>query len=329
MIVAVALMVIVVVSALAILELTRQPTAAPVGVVWYLWYGGPSSAGLGTAGWNSSSYPGGGSVVDRPAIGHYASDSNQTFAWQIGQMQEAGISFAVVSWWGPYTTGESGAINNATRGLFRYLKAADSSFKVAILVDAYNQTHDLSNSSLEADYSYVYSSFVKPFGPWYFEWHGKPLLLFFNPVQPIYLDASYSVRTVGNRPNPVNWTFWDAPTQYFSSQNGTQVNATNDEGPPVIAQDGEVTIVPRIDSYYQAKFGYSDSYLRFDPTLVTGLYQEQWNFVIANKADVKLVLIYSWNEYHERTEIEPHHDATAQVNDTYLLEMTAHYITKL
>ena len=85
----------------------------PVGAVLYLWYGFSSNrtGGLGSPGWNSSTCPGGGAVVDKPNLGYYVSDSNQTFKTQISEMQGAGLSFAVVSWWGPFTQGEAGAIN--------------------------------------------------------------------------------------------------------------------------------------------------------------------------------------------------------------------------
>jgi len=43
--------------------------------------------------------PGGGAVVDRPFIGDYTSDNNATFATQIAQMQSAGLTFAIVSWY--------------------------------------------------------------------------------------------------------------------------------------------------------------------------------------------------------------------------------------
>jgi len=304
---------------------TSNTCGPPVGAFLYLWYGGNGSqSGLGSPGWNSSSYPGGGEVVDKPAIGYYSSDSDETFSWQVSQMERAGLSFAVVSWWGPSTTNETGMINKAAQDLFAYLKASDSSFKVAILVDAYNGSNNLSPSSLKGDYDYVYDDFVRPYSSWYFTWEGKPLLLFYNPIYPTYTNDSYTVRTIGNRPNPVNWTFWDAPAQYFQGQAGN-VNATNDEDQPVISTDGEVTLVPRIDSYFDR--GYQNgSYLRFDSNLSEGLYQDQWSFVLNNTSEVKLVLIYSWNEYHERTSIEPHQDFTARVDSTYLSDLTIRYV---
>ncbi len=312
------------VAAVAVFELTRPPAPPPVGAVLYLWYGGPGSiSGIGTPGWNSSSSPGGGAVVDQPIIGCYVSDSNQTFKTQIDQMQSFGISFAVVSWWGPYAEGEAGAINNATQNLFRYLKGTDSRFKIAIMVDSFPET---SNTSVTQVYSYAEDRFVTPFTSWYFKWQGKPLLLFFNPLQP-GTNSNFTVRTIGNRPNAVDWIWWDAPSQYFADQWGS-VNATNDEGPPVISPDGEVTIVPRIDGYFNRGHALG-SYLRFDPNLSKGLYREQWGYVMNHSSSIKLVIVYSWNEYHERTEIEPHFDRTANVGPDYLGNLTARYVSEL
>jgi len=271
---------------------------APVGAVLYLWYGSANTtmSGLGSPGWNSTSTPGGGAVVDEPVLGYYSSDNASTFAWQIKEMQSAGLSFAIVSWWGPYAMGESAAINNATLHLFQYLKETDSSFKIAIMADAYLQPSQQNNTAYQSIYDYVYDSFVGPFNQWYFSWNGKPLLLFFNPMYPTYSNSSYTIRTIGNRPNQVEWSFWDAQAQYLTSEAGSGVNASNDIGNPVISTDGEVTIVPRIDSYYNYEFGYQGGYMRFDPSLTQGLYQAQLNYVLSESSSVRLVIIYSWNE---------------------------------
>jgi hypothetical protein len=44
---------------------------------------------------------------------------------------------------------------------------------------------------------------------------------------------------------------------------------------------------------------------------------------------VKLVLVYSWNEYHERSAIEPHDDPTGLVPAGYLLNVTSAYAARL
>ena len=267
-------------------------------------------------------------MVDRPSLGYYVSDSNQTFETQIDEMQSAGISFAVVSWWGPFTQGEAGAVNKATQDLFNYLKSTSSTFKVAIMVDAFPGTCIPPLPSLPASqvYSYIQDHFVAPYAQWYFDWHGKPLVLFFNPLQP-ETNSNFTVRTIGNRPNQVDWTWWDAPSAYFQGQAGN-ANATNDEGQPVISADGEVTLVPRIDSYFDRAYQ-GGSYLRFDANLSEGLYQEQWSHVLGHRTSIHLVIIYSFNEYHERTAIEPHIDENRTLAPNYLLNVTARYISTL
>jgi len=45
---------------------------------------------------------------------------------------------------------------------------------------------------------------------------------------------------------------------------------------------------------------------------------------------VDTILITSWNEYVERTAIEPHHDATATNSDSWFLyNETKYYIDKI
>jgi len=107
------------------------------------------------------------------------------------------------------------------------------------------------------------------------------------------------------------------------------VNASNDIGDPYISPDGEVTVVPRIDSYFGNASGYQQGYLRFDSTLQLGLYCYEWNYLLSHKGEVKLVLIYSWNEYHERSAIEPHADGTSPMASNYLLNLTASFVSQL
>ena len=301
----------------------------PIGVISYLWYGNATSGigGLGSPGWNSTSCPGGGAVIDRPNIGFYVSDSNQTFRTEIGEMQDAGISFIVVSWWGPSSTGETGAINKAVADLFRYLQSSNSDMKAAIMVDAFPEDCNgtIPNVPFSQVYTYVQNNFVTPYDKWYFQWEGKPLLLFFNPLQP-GTNANFTVRTIGNRPNPVDWSFWDATENFSQGEGGTGVNMSNEVGDPYVSPDGEVTVVPRIDSYFNYAAGYQSGYLRFDDDLTLGLYQYEWNYVLGHSSEVKLVLIYSWNEYHERTAIEPHVDGNSTSSENYLLNMTERYV---
>jgi hypothetical protein len=303
--------------------------------VLYPWYGNASfdQSGLGSPGWNDTSClncPGNGYVVDTPIDNYYVSDSNSTFTSQLSQMEWAGLSYAILSWWGNGNGRENEAINKAVLDFFSYLKLTNSNFKAAIMVDAFQNAVNQTTAWFDSTYAYIYDTFVSPYSQWYFTFQGKPLILFFNPVNMsnFYQDSKFTVRTIGNRPNPVNWTWWDAPPEYYQGEGGN-VDYTNDIGNPVISVDGEVTIIPRIDSFYCCQ----PSYLRFDVSLqpvnnVT-LYQYEWNYVLGNISKVHLILIYSWNEYKERTAIEPHYDYASNVPPNYLLDMTRNYVERL
>jgi hypothetical protein len=294
-----------------------SPRHIPVGAVLYVWYGFNSTSGIwtggiGTSHWNDSV---GNVVKDTPAIGYYSSFDNNTLAYQLDQMNKSGISWILVSWWGwghdDFRTSGTvdkvySAINNATLNLFKYVKATQYlyHFKIAVLVDAFNSTTP-TQQNVTAVYSYVWDRFYKPYLSEVFFWEGKPLIVSFNPL---HLTQNYTLtyRYLGGIPNPVDWVFWTGVSSHYLTAFGPGSQPQNYEHPPVISSDGEVGIVPRYDDSFQRP-----NYMRFDPTMSLGLYYYEWNYVIQNKPRVNLVLLYGWNEYHERTVLEDHADFTS------------------
>ena len=79
----------------------------PVAAIFYQWYGyehdhlnnWPATGGLGTFHWNDivADQLITGFVLNRPEIGHYPSDDDETIAWQLKKMEEAGIDTIIVS----------------------------------------------------------------------------------------------------------------------------------------------------------------------------------------------------------------------------------------
>ncbi len=324
-------------TSLAILALSPVPCETvpsstsgnvTVGTFLYLWYGFDQNSmkwtgGLGTSHWNTTD----GTVVDEPSIGYYASDSNVTLAWQMSNMKAAGISLIVVSWWGTGNATQSGdqavldsAINNATLNLFRYLESTKSQwdFKVAIMVEGFNSAnYAMTSADYARVYGYLQSRFYGPYGDLILSWQEKPLVMFFNTGSMNSLDdvpqnSTYTVKLVGGYPNGVDWYFWEG-MNFLDASGGTDVNPANYEYSPMISPDGEVSIAPRYDDYYlhTAYPTIRTGYMRFDYNMSQGMYYSEWNYVIQNAKSVRLVLLDSWNEYHERTAIEPHADLTA------------------
>ncbi len=319
-----------------------------VGTFLYLWYGYNSTShrwtgGQGTSHWNDTSS---GFVKDEPKLGYYASLDNETLATQLSEMRCAGISVIIVSWWGTGNVTQSGnsatlngAINNATLNLFHYLEATKSQwpFKIAMMVEPFNLTYDMSPHDYVALYDYLYSHYYHPYNDLIMYWQGRPLLLSFNAPWDGYgggfqagrlpSNSTFTYRLVGGKPNPIDWNFWTGMN--FLNASGGNAEPQNYEYNPIISGDGEVGITPRYDDYLLWLTHERPGYMRFDYTLSGGMYGTEWSCVLGHVKTVSLILIYSWNEYHERTEIEPHVDATAAVGTGYLGNLTAQYVSEL
>jgi hypothetical protein len=304
----------------------------PVGTFLYLWYGFNTTSlkwtgGLGTSHWNDSE---GNVVMDTPDVTidgthFYPSLNNDTLAWQLSNMQQAGISIIIVSWWGSGNTTQSGgsdiimdrAIDNATLNLFKYLEATKNRwhFQVAIMIDAYYNyaVYHMTPNDWAHVYGYLYTRYYHPYSDLIYNWQGKPLVLFFNTpwmnnasvtAHQVPQNSTFTVRLVGSPPNQVNWSFWEGDG-YLTASIGTQ--PWNYEHSPQISTDGEVDLIWRYDDYYQRP----KAYMRFDPNGTLGLWNYEANFAVSNAGSIKLILLDSWNEYHARTAFEPHTDVTA------------------
>jgi hypothetical protein len=306
---------------------TASDQGVPVGTFLYLWYGYNLTSqkwtgGLATTHWNDSF---GNVVVDTPSVSvdgthFYPSLNNNTLAWQLSQMQQAGISVIIVSWWGsgnatqstqPGTSpAEDAAIDSATINLFRYVEATQNlwKFKIAIMVDGfYGNSSAVSWPHL---YGYLYTKYYHPYDDLAFYWQGKPLVLFFNTpsinqLNEVPRNYTFTTRLIGSVPNQVNWYFWEGMN--FLDTSGGSSQPANYEYSPGISPDGEVGLASRYDDFYQRPSGY----MRFDYTLGQGMYYSEWNYAVAHARELNLVLVYGWNEYHERTELEPHADKTS------------------
>jgi hypothetical protein len=81
-------------------------------------------------------------------------------------------------------------------------------------------------------------------------------------------------------------------------------------------------IEPRYDnSFILNRSETNDTFVR-DQDHSAGLYEQQWNKAIeySRNGQIDFILIYSWNEYHERSQIEPCFDSTsAFANQSHFL----------
>jgi hypothetical protein len=282
-----------------------SPTPPRIGIFYYLWYGAPNSDN-----WSNPKF------VDYPFLGNYSSSDPSVIRQQLIWIEDLGIDFVVISWWGYYNAYEQ-FIDNSARQVFQIAECNKINLKFAIMVEPFNKTG--SSYDYSGIYDCIYYEFVVPYSSLYYNNNGKPLICFFNnedltPNGTFPHDERFNVTIVGQE-NYAQWTYNDLDT-----------NDTNEIN--VTLHTNEVSVTPRYDNSHLNE----SSCIECDPNLTEGVYDQEWRNVIQLWKDGKIntIMITSWNEYVERTEIEPHFDATAFNTDPYFLyNKTQYYINQI
>lgn len=233
-----------------------------VGAYYYLW--------CDKARWAST-----GAV---PLLGEYRSDDEAVMRQHLAWIEDAGIDFLAVSWWGI-----GSHMDKSTEKLFKL--AEGSKVQLAIMVEAYGGADGAAGLAdwlgLYANYSwqrYVPSAS-------YFRLYDKPLLLVYLPYPyprlPLWDDARFTVRYI----------------QFHSLYNAPQPIAN-----PQSFIGDIIPIIPGCDVTWEGK-------RILVPRRDGETYRENWNQAIligkAQPFKTLVALITSWNEYPEQTAIEP------------------------
>ena len=306
-----------------------QSAKIPVGIFYYAWYNGAGSSICPDQGhWNSTTNSKW-AVEDTPLIGFYNSCDPNVVYKQLNEMNVLGINFIIVSWWGmpPYDLGQQAPVDAAVRTLYSVANASFPNIKIVIMVEGFNETGTYDFNYIK---SYVYSTFYNayPNERFFLNNSTRPLLCWWNAptmtglnenpnwtnIDAIHNDTMFEDKILGQSSNYVDWYAW------------RPCSVDSNETPLINSNDGVVVIEPRYDGSYIGQ----GTNTAFDPTYSQGLYDNQWNYVLNNKDKIKLVLIYSWNEYHERSQIEPCHQSFNQSFDPYYCyNKTLNYVNQL
>lgn len=274
-----------------------NPNCVRVGIFYYVWYNGT---------WENY-------IVDKPILGYYNSCEpniiNQHFKW----LTELKLDFVLISWWGI-----DNKTDKVTKEVFRIVdENGNFSIKLAILVEPFNETDNGYNFT--QIYSYIYENFVEPYPYLYYKLNGKPLVCFFNDEYltdhyngEIPKDDRFTVKIVGTR-KYVNWVHPCYNSFFWENE---------------IPRERVYTIAPRYDdTRIPNRTGYV-----IDPDYSQGYYQKEWKKALnyAENSSLDIILINSWNEFAERTQIEPCRDATSIFSDSYhIFNLTKNYISEL
>ncbi|MDP6512986.1 MAG: hypothetical protein QF878_07360 [SAR202 cluster bacterium] len=308
-----------------------------LGVNYFPWYGfepgtGISVGGLGSEHWNSN-------IIDRerrtgallgiydpvvvtPELGFYASDDADVIAQQVAWMRATGIDVVMINWWGWGDDDLNGvednsgraAIERATKALFSHIEQFGGAIKAFIQSenwmvpaeqwDAGAPVYvDATKSQLMWDY--VTDEYVNRYPNSYFEWMGKPL---FVSGAPHVLVEDDQARFTYKKIWPVLFSEFDVHQgeMDWSWVDPAAVSGDLDYKAEVVSEDGVVTITNRRDQYWGWIQGLLDRMPdRRDPFLGDGLGDINWKLVFDASAQVELVMIQTWNDYHEMSFIEP------------------------
>jgi len=279
----------------------QTPIGVKVGTFVYCWYD-PSRA-------DSWQYP---KVVDKPVLGFYDSSNPKIVATQIKWIDDLGIDFVMLNWLGV------GTFSDKTVSVwYQVAKAKTGQLKLSIMIEPYNEGGTYNYKQI---YDRAYALY-RAYPNVSLVVNSKPVIFFYNGVTltgnttlTLPLDSRFTVMTVGHRGYV---DFWYDDIRNFV--------------PTSIPHRDQISVLPRFDDSRQYAMGLRDHVNVVDANLTEGLYQSQWERAIsfANNGTINWITIASFNEYPERTAIEPAYDATAHVNPYYLYNMTKEYIIQL
>jgi hypothetical protein len=264
-----------------------------VGAYYYVWY----DEGSGNRHWNSTLLGQSASlvwnVVDTPLLGYYSSQNTTLVKQHLDWMKELGIDFIIISWWGPNSYED-----NATKIVFSTLNQTGYPIQAAVMVEPYDSANTY---NFETICNYIYNTFASQYSDIYMKIEDKPLVCFHSDANMTgtetrrsdiyYSDARFTKRIVGCN-SYVDWWY------------GMPSNTNNSIAPPLSPKDNMMCIEPRYDNFYIN----GTPTARYDIDYTDGPYDHEWDVTIqlAAQNKVNYVTLDSWNQYHERTQIEPH-----------------------
>ena len=280
----------------------EAPTDATAGgrkvlAFYYPWYGTPSGPSGRWVHWNPAhaNYD----ATHVPASGYYDSLDPETVRRHIRQAEATDIDGFIASWWGPNSFED--------RALAVLMRVAEEE---SFLVTIYYETAE-TTTQIVSDVAALVSRYGT--SPAFLSIEGKPVIFFYIRVAEKFtieewkgvfagLDArGKSVFSVGDRLdpaylhafdglhtyNPVGMTLEETRTQYAAASLAARLKGS------LFA----ATVIPGYEEGYPGATG------PVEPRDDGATYHAYWEIARASKP--QWVLITSWNEWREGSEIEP------------------------
>jgi hypothetical protein len=267
---------------------------------YYPWYGTPDGPAGNWLHWTPQR---GYDSTHVPLIGFYDSRSEEVISYHVRTAKSVGLDGFISSWWGP-----DNYIDDAFPML---LKAAEEfGLKATIYLEIAQSPQDLADQL-----HYVLTRYGDH--PAFLSWDGRPVIFIYGRVMGDlelgeFAQVFSELETQGlpafylaDRLDVNYLQVFDGLHTYSPLSNMDKYHELTDEC-DALGKVFAATIAP----------GYDDTIIR-DPGLVVdrdngSFYQDSWETIMLSQPD--WVLITSWNEWHEGSEIEP----SLEFGDLYL-----------
>jgi len=272
-----------------------------IGTFFYPWYRNPDTSGfwfhwegdgcIPPVTWPANYLPNYPDSSWNPSVQLYDNTDTKVLRWQDKAMARAGIDIAVASWWGI-----GGYEDAAFAEAIRTCKSVQ--WCIYYEMEAYG---DPTPQRIYDDIKYVvdtYSptrNYAKIDGKWLVmvygaggeeaasRWRDAKTMLAVDGYN-LYLNGNVGEVSSKTAPNP-----WDSIHSYC----------------PIVRQGFTDTLLPYADDSAWISPGFW-AWVE-DPRLERSLseFKSAWNNIVANRESYRFILIETWNEWHEGTQIEP------------------------
>lgn len=269
-----------------------------VGVYYYVWWE--------KDGWKD--------VLDEPLLGFYGSENHSIIEEHLDLIDKLDVDFLIMSYCGWV---KSHIAYTNCKEVFDVAKEIDSNLKLSILLEANYANESVNDYDFTRMHDHIYEDYATQ--THYFNYKGKPLLLYWNADNmtkggQIPRDNRFTQLIVGHQ-SYVDWLYVTPYSGSARDRNFTE-NPTN----------RHICVAP----------AYSDVHFRFPNWSWNVHYQDQgyekeWDYALeqVQKGSVDVITICSFNEFAERTAIEPHIRNGCSVPPDYAYNLTKSYIVRL
>ncbi len=284
-----------------------------------------------------------------PTLGEYDDRDPAVIAQHLSWCEEAGIDFWVASWWGP------GSVEDVTLRDHILGHPSLGDMKIALFYETQGRTNNYTDySNLYPDMLQIAANYFDH--PNYLRVNGRPVLFVYltrvlsgrgtllntvNALRSASQRLGYNVYIVGDEvfgsppSGPGSMNLLDAVTNYdvygsmgrtgYATSDGVRSYFDNQRGWRDIATAAGVSFIPSTTPGFNdrgVRGGHAPTSRKLSSTAAYGTLFEA---MIRGAADLvdedanNMIMITSWNEWHEDTQIEPVQTASpTSAHDSYM-----------